>query len=62
VAAYAAEIAPLGEVAAEGRATPSAESVALIALLANETANLATAAPTYVRLSEAELKWRKHIP
>jgi tRNA threonylcarbamoyladenosine biosynthesis protein TsaB len=62
VTAYPTEIASLGELAADVRSTPSAEAVARIALTANEAANLATAAPTYVRLSEAELKWRTHIP
>jgi len=60
--AYAAHITPLGELAASARATPSAEAVARLAQTASETANLATAVPTYIRLSEAELKHTRHVP
>ncbi len=63
VTAYEEIISDLGaEVLRDSRATPSAESVGKLALAAREHANLAAASPTYVRLSEAELKWKKHLP
>jgi tRNA threonylcarbamoyladenosine biosynthesis protein TsaB len=63
VAAYEQIISDLdAEVLTGARNTPSAESVGKLALRASEHSNLAAAAPTYVRLSEAELKWKKHIP
>jgi len=55
--AYPDVIAPLGELLTGARATPSALAVARIAQTANEAAVLATAVPTYIRLSDAELKW-----
>lgn len=63
VTAYEEIISDLGaEVLRDSRATPSAESVGKLALRSSAHPNLAAATPTYVRLSEAELKWRKHVP
>jgi len=63
VIAYEAIIADLDvELLRDVRTTPSAESVGQLALRCSEHSNLAAAAPTYVRLSEAELKWKKHVP
>jgi tRNA threonylcarbamoyladenosine biosynthesis protein TsaB len=60
VAAYREIISDLGaEVLPDTRSTPSATSVARLALAASESSDLAAAAPTYVRLSEAELKWNQ---
>lgn len=63
VTAYEEIFSDLGlELRRDSRATPSAESVGKLALGASEHSNLATATPTYVRLSEAELKWKQHVP
>lgn len=60
--AYPDACAAAGTVLAGARATPSAASIARLAQAGGKPADIASAAPTYIRLSEAELKWRKHIP
>ncbi|RMH42059.1 MAG: tRNA (adenosine(37)-N6)-threonylcarbamoyltransferase complex dimerization subunit type 1 TsaB [Deltaproteobacteria bacterium] len=49
-------------VAPAARATPSAESVGMLALCGATAADLATAVPHYVRLSDAEINRRDRIP
>ncbi len=62
VVAYPTAIQHVGPIIEGARTTPSARSVAHIALTVDEHSDLAAAAPSYVRLSEAELKWRTTIP
>jgi tRNA threonylcarbamoyladenosine biosynthesis protein TsaB len=58
LAAYPAETAAAGEPIPGARATPSAVSVARLALASGITSDLAAASPAYLRLSEAELNWK----
>lgn len=57
VEAYPDEISARLDVIANTRSTPTAAAVARLALAADE-ADLAGVAPSYCRLSEAELNWR----
>jgi tRNA threonylcarbamoyladenosine biosynthesis protein TsaB len=56
--AYPDAVAAAGVLLAGARATPPAAAVGQIALATSPHAELATAAPAYLRLSEAELTWR----
>lgn len=59
---YRELVAPIGQVVDDAPQTPTARSVALLAQHLPPIDVLATAAPTYVRLSEAEIKFPNGNP
>ena len=54
---YREILSPLGTIVEECRLTPSAQSVGELAMAQPSVDVLASAAPTYVRLAEAQIKF-----